>query len=133
MIRVTVQGTVYDFDENHLLIAEAREMKTLTGLTPPKWGIGVEEGDPDAVAALVYMAKKRAGETLRFSDLDSLDFADINLEVLDEPQAETGEATAAAGPTDPPPNSGTTQMDGTGGTSVPSPTTSSTVQPTSTP
>lgn len=146
MIKLTVEGVVYEFDQEKLLIGEAREMKTLTRLSPRRWGDGVEEGDPDAVAITIYLAKKRAGETLRFSELDSLDYADIQLEVLDEAAPADGERLAeavgdvqraaeaavqraAADPTPPP--AGTTPTDGTGATSPPSPTTSSTTPTTS--
>lgn len=135
MIRVTVQGVAYDFDQEHLLVAEARELKTYTGLTPPRWGPLIDEGDPDAVAFLIFLSKKRAGETLRFSDLDSLDYADIAVEAVDGPETEdspTGEAPAAD-PTETPPATGTTPTDGSGDTSPPSPTTSSTAPETSAP
>lgn len=128
MIKLTVEGIVYEVDDGRMLIAEARELKKLTGLSVPKFWEGVNEVDADAVAGLVFLAKRRAGETLRFSDLDSLDIADVRLEpVEDEEDAEQGgqQAAAPADPT-PPSDSGTTPTDGTGATSAPSPTTSST-------
>ncbi|WP_435251705.1 hypothetical protein [Streptomyces tendae] len=135
MIRVTVQGTRYDFDQEHLLVAEARELKTYTGLTPPRWAMGIDEGDPDAVAFLIFLSKKRAGETLRFSDLDNLDYADIEIEPVEEPAdaADAGQEgeVPAGDPTGPPPGTGTTPTDGSGATSPPSPTTSSTPPATS--
>lgn len=132
MIKLTVEGVVYEFDGDRLLLAEARELKTLTGLTPPKWSAGLDEGDPDAIAGLVYLAKKRSGETLRFSDLDSLDYADIDMELIGEDAEEPAESEQAAGadPT-PPSGSGMIPTDGTGATSRPSPTGSSTTLTTS--
>lgn len=138
MIKLTVQGVLYEFDNERLLLAEAREMKTLTGLTPPRWSVALDEGDADAVAALIFMAKKRAGETLRFSDLDTLDYADIEMEFIGEDEEQEGEgeqpeAAPGADPTGPPPSSGLTPSDGTGAISQPSPTTSSTTPTASTP
>lgn len=138
MIKLTVEGQVYEFDQERLLLAEARQMKKLTGLTPPRWAEGIDEQDPDAIAMLVYMAKKRAGETLRFEDLDSLDYADIEMELVGEEEPAEGERLAqavddvrqAADPT-PPSGSGTTPTDGTGATSPTSPTASSTTLTTS--
>ncbi|MCI3277528.1 hypothetical protein [Streptomyces cylindrosporus] len=146
MIKLTVEGQVYEFDDQKMLVAEAREIKTLTGLTVPKLFAGIDDGDADAIAALVFLAKKRTGETLRFSDLDTLDLADVNLDVVQPPvdtesteqavqdvhEAAVAAVAAAADPTQPS-ASGATPTDGTGATSVPSPTTSSTPLPTSAP
>ncbi|MFJ4735287.1 hypothetical protein ACIP6V_23940 [Streptomyces sp. NPDC088770] len=141
IIKLTVQGAVYEVDAQRLLLAEARELKTYTGFTPPRWFEALDDADPDATAYLIYLAKKRAGEALRYSDLDSLDYADIELDIIEpgnadgESQGEAaaaGEGAAGAGP-DPTPasgQSGTIPSDGTGSTSVPSPTASSTPQPT---
>lgn len=135
MIKLTVEGIVYEFDGDHLLLAEAREIKTFTGMSVPKWSAGIDEGDPDAIQSLIYLAKKRAGETLRYSDLDTLDYADIDLEPMDEEKDETappeqGAAEQQVGPTLPG-DTGTTQTPDTGSTLPPSPTTSNTVPATS--
>ncbi|WP_435643876.1 hypothetical protein ACR9VJ_26475 [Streptomyces sp. H49] len=133
MIKLTVQGTVYEFDGDHLLLAEAREIKTHAKMSVPKWMAGIDEGDPDALQALIYLAKKRAGESLRFSDLDTLDYADIDLEPVDDETEEKEEQGAAQAPVDPTPSgdTGMTQTPGSTGTSAPSPTTSSTTPETS--
>ncbi|MEU0039105.1 hypothetical protein [Streptomyces sp. NPDC006333] len=129
MIKLTVEGVVYEFDGDHLLLAEARELKTYTGMSVAKWSRGIDEGDVDAIQALIYLAKKRAGESLRYSDLEQIDYADIDLEPLDDEdeavEAEPGASQQAADPT-PPGDTGTTQTPGTTDTSPPSPTTSST-------
>ncbi|MEW2300278.1 hypothetical protein AB0958_09885 [Streptomyces sp. NPDC006655] len=135
MFKLTVEGTVYEFDPGRMLLAEAREIKTYTGMTIPSWSVGIDEMDPDSLQSLIYLAKKRAGESLRYSDLDTLDFADIHLEPMeDEEEAEEGPEAAqqAVDPT-PPGDSGTTPTPGTTDTSAPSPTTSSTPLETSTP
>lgn len=139
MIKLTVEGVDYEFDDKRMLVAEAREIKTLTGLTVPKLFAGVEEGDADAIASLVFLAKKRAGEALRFSELDSLDLADVDLDVvpdhdeLAQAAQDVQQASEAAADPTPPSGSGTTPTDGTGATSAPSPTTSSTGPQTSAP
>lgn len=137
MIKLTVEGVVYEYDGDRLLLAEARELKAYTGFTPGKWGVGIDEGDPDALAFLIYLSKKRAGETLRFSDLDTLNYADIEMESIDpvadeSADAGTPEAAAAADPPEPS-STGTTPTPDTGNTSDPSPTTSNTPPPTSAP
>ncbi|RPE44165.1 hypothetical protein EDD90_7395 [Streptomyces sp. Ag109_O5-1] len=133
MFKLTVENVVYEFDGDHLLLAEAREIKTYTGMTLPKWSRGIDEMDPDAIQSLIYLAKKRAGETLRYSDLDSLDFADIDLEPMKDEEEAEGEPKASQEAVDPTPpgETGTTPTPGTTDTSDPSPTTSSTPPATS--
>ncbi|MET7479533.1 hypothetical protein ABZT17_34940 [Streptomyces sp. NPDC005648] len=136
IVKLTVEGTEYEFDGSRLLVAEARELKTYTGFTPPKWLAAIDESDPDGLAFLIYLAKKRAGEQLRYSDLDSLDYADFDLEFVDPDEAQdgTGEQTGDGAasevvPADPTPESGqsgTIPSPATGATSDPSPTNSST-------
>lgn len=139
LIKLTVEGTEYEFNPERFLVAEARELKTYTGFTPPRWFAAIDEQDPDALAFLVYLAKKREGEQLRYSDLDTLDYADFDMEIVDldaeeEAQAEqAGDGTQQEQP-DPTPasgESGQTPTPDTSPTSDPSPTTSSTPPPTS--
>ncbi|MFJ9114482.1 hypothetical protein ACIRJO_02920 [Streptomyces sp. NPDC102394] len=143
MLKLTVEGVVYEYDDGRLLLAEAREVKTFTGMSVPRWSAGIDEADVDAIQMLIYLAKKRNGETLRFSDLESIDFADIELDRVDEEdQAEENTEAEGAGeqpeavvqPVDPTPSgdSGTTQTPASTSTSPDSPTTSSTPPPTST-
>ncbi|MYR84088.1 hypothetical protein GTY41_03795 [Streptomyces sp. SID685] len=137
IIKLKVEGVEYEWDGDRLLVAEARELKVHTGFTPGRWLAAVDEGDPDALAALIYLAKKRAGETLRFSDLDTLDYADFDLEVADPEGAQAdgqsddqAEALAGVDPTPVSGETGPTPSSVTSPTSEPSPTTSSTPQPT---
>ncbi|MFB7595761.1 hypothetical protein [Streptomyces sp. NPDC056160] len=138
IVKLTVEGTEYEYDGDRLLVAEARELKTYTGFTPPKWLAALDDQDPDALAFMIYLAKKRAGESLRFSDLDTLDYADFDMEFLDaddEPDdaGEAGEGSAPADPTVASGASGPTPTPATSPTSEPSPTTTNTAPETSTP
>ncbi|MGV4984512.1 hypothetical protein ACVB8X_13910 [Streptomyces sp. NRAIS4] len=142
IVKLTVEGESYEFDTDRLLVAEARELKTYAGFTPPKWYAAIGDDDPDALAFLIYLAKKRAGETLRFSDLDSLDYADFELEFVQppaaqeqpgEPAGDQAEVQAAPDPTPASGESGAIPTPDTSSTSEPSPTTSSTPPPTSAP
>ncbi|GHA01520.1 hypothetical protein ACFOOM_12100 [Streptomyces echinoruber] len=138
IVKLTVEGTQYEYDGDRLLVAEARELKAHTGFTPPKWFAALDESDPDAIAFLIYLAKKRAGETLRFSDLDSLDYADFEFEMEfvapeAEQAADQAEVQSEPDPTPASGETGTTPTPDTSATSEPSPTTSSTPPPTSAP
>lgn len=131
MFKITVEGSVYEFDGDRMLLAEAREIKVFTKMTVPVWSRGIDEMDPDAIQSLIYLAKKRAGETLRYSDLDTLDLADITLEPMDDEEEAEGEPEAPTVDPTPPGDSGTTPTPVTTDTSEPSPTTSSTAPETS--
>ena len=72
-MQIKVAGEVYDFDDTKLSVKEARTIKELTGLGISQWGEGIRDGDPDALVAMIYLAKKRSGEAVRWRDLDDLD------------------------------------------------------------
>lgn len=95
MIKVTVDGTEYEFDRDRLMLKEALAIKSYTNLTVTEWQKGLQEFDPMAVAALVWLLKKRAGEDVRFSDVDCnlASFAAID----DEAEADPTAATAGSG------------------------------------
>lgn len=133
MFKLTVEGVEYEFDGDRMLLAEAREIKTFAKMTVPVWSRGIDDMDPDAIQVLIYLAKKRAGESLRYSDLETLDLADIQLEPMDDEEEEEGEPEVVAQAADPTPpgDSGTTPTPATTDTSEPSPTTSSTAPETS--
>ena len=61
-------------------------MKTYTGMTIPAWQKALEEFDPGAIAALVWVLKKRNGEDVRFSEID-FNLADFEV-IADEEPAE---------------------------------------------
>lgn len=79
-MKVTVDGQVYDYDDDKLMFSEAADILQRTGMSMRQWQQGLNELNPFAVKALVFLLKKRAGEnpdwdTLDF-DLGSLDFED---------------------------------------------------------
>lgn len=89
---ILVKGDKYEFDENKLMTVEARLIKKNTGMGIAEWGEAIQKGDPDALIALIFLAKKRAGEAPRWNDFDDLDLInDIDVESDpddDEPRAE---------------------------------------------
>jgi hypothetical protein len=88
-VKVTIDGQVYDYQADRLMLTEAMEIQEKTGLNLRRWQQGLSEMDAYAVKALAYLLKKRAGET---PDWDTLDFdlagLDIDDEDPDPPQAE---------------------------------------------
>lgn len=90
MQKVTVDGQVYEYDAGKLMISEAMEVWEKTRLTLRQWNGALEEMDPRAVKALIYLLKQRAGErpdwnTLEF-DLGGLDISSDDDEGADVPK-----------------------------------------------
>jgi hypothetical protein len=95
-MKFRIEGDDYEFQEDTLTVAEARLIKKHTGMGLKSFVEGSKDGDPDSLAAVVFLAKRRAGEAVRWQDLDSLDLA--KLEAIDETIAEEPERVDAADP-----------------------------------
>lgn len=103
MKRLTVGADTYDFDDNSMLNTEAIQLKKVTGLGVREFGAGLNDFDPTAVTALVWLARNRAGDAVRYSDV-VFDMATVKLEQLDEDgNLVTDSGTDAVDPTDAPP------------------------------
>lgn len=103
-MRFKVDGKVYDYDESRLLLPEARMLQAATRLTVGQWQRGLNEGDCDAYAALVWLCERRAGRDIRLDEVDNINIA--SFEVLDEddpadPEVPTAAADDAAETTSP--------------------------------
>jgi hypothetical protein len=76
------------YEMSSLMLAEARAIQKATNLTPLQWEKAINEGDAEAITALIWIARKRNGEKgLRFDDVDG-DLATF-LPYLDEPEEES--------------------------------------------
>jgi hypothetical protein len=84
MIRFKLNGVPYEYDDSTLTVKEARVIKKNAGFGLVTWAKGLSEGDPDALVALVWIAKTRAGEAIRWQDLDDLDLVSLDLGGDDE-------------------------------------------------
>lgn len=82
MIRFIVDGTKYDFDDDKLSNVEAIALKKVSGLMPDVFFKGINEVDPEAITALVWLAKRRAGEHVKYGGLE-FDLLQV-MESLDE-------------------------------------------------
>lgn len=81
-MKITLAGVTYDHDPNKLLNSDAIKVKRLTGMTVATWQQGLLTDDPEAVKALVWLLKVRAGED---PDWDELDFDHAELIYGDQP------------------------------------------------
>lgn len=70
IVAVRWEGQEYPYD-GRLMLAEAMAVKTATGMGVLQFEDGVRELDPFAVAAIVWIARRRAGERdLAYTDVD---------------------------------------------------------------
>lgn len=86
LIRFTVEGTKYELDIMRLMNTEAILIKKMTGLTIQGMYEGMDKGDPEALTALVWLAKKRAGEPVKFQELEFDTFEVAQSLEADEPE-----------------------------------------------
>lgn len=70
-MKIVVDGTTFDHDPGLFMAREARLVQRATGMTPDAFNKGLEKDDPEAVTALVWILRRRAGEAdLEFDDVD---------------------------------------------------------------
>jgi len=80
-----MNGRTYEFDENTLLVREARELKHYTGMGLKQFSEGLAGGDADSIVGMLYLAKRRAGEAVKWEDFDEFNIAELEM-VEDEPE-----------------------------------------------
>lgn len=109
-MKFTYQGRKYEFNERKLHTSEAIAVKQHTGMTVRAFYAGLGEVDVDSFRCLVLLGLRRAGEPIKWDDIefDLFEFA----EGLERPDEE------AAPPTSP---TGTTQWPEDESISAPSP------------
>lgn len=69
MLTFTVDGDDYEYDQNKLDLTEAIIIKKELGLTIADYLEGNRRLDPEALKAMVWLAKRRAGEAVKLRDL----------------------------------------------------------------
>jgi hypothetical protein len=94
-------------------LKELRDIKKLTGMGGNAFTQASEDGDPEALAALIYVLHKRDKITLPFDDVD-LDFNELEIEPTEEEKAAVEKEAAAGeqGKASPSTGSGTTRKAG---------------------
>lgn len=98
MLKFTLDGVKYVYDDSTLTVKEARVIKKNAGFGLVTWAQALQIGDPDALVAMVWLAKTRNGEAVRWQDFDNFDLASLNL--LDDDDED--EASAEGADVDPP-------------------------------
>lgn len=74
-------GKLYEFDGATLSIGEARAVKRNTGLGVLEFERGIKTLDPDAVAALIWVTLRRAGEEAEWDAVDQYDIGEFGASI----------------------------------------------------
>lgn len=100
-MKFSIEGKVYEWSGKFTL-TDAFFLKEKAHLTVLQFGPAIEHGDPHAVGVLVYLAKRRAGEAVRWEDLGELEITSFDLvpeeEVEENPTGTTVEESPSSKP-----------------------------------
>ena len=77
-------GGPWTLDLGVLTIDEGIELQKLTGLGPRQWVDALTEDDPRAVRFAFYLARKRAGEDVKYGDV-VVNLFGMELSIIPEP------------------------------------------------
>jgi hypothetical protein len=69
LLRFEVDQTTYEIDPASILNTEAIAVQKVTGYGYDEWLGKCDDGDPQAVTAMVWVAMKRQNPELRYSDV----------------------------------------------------------------
>lgn len=82
-MKVTVDGSTYEFEAGKFYFKELRAIQKVTGLTMNEFFQGLDKGNVEALGALIWIMKKRAGEDVKYADLD-FDMGSMEFDLGDE-------------------------------------------------
>jgi hypothetical protein len=97
-MRIRINDEWYDLDQRKLLNTEAIALQKITGKTFMQVAEAMRDGDIEALSAMVWLAMRRAGSDIRYSDLE-FNLADVDVEDDEEPDSteeEEADPTGAA-------------------------------------
>lgn len=87
-MRFRIGEDVYEWDDTTLTVAEARVIKKNTGMGLRSFTNGLNDVDPDAIAAMIFLARRRKGEAVRWQDMDDIDLGSFDMLPDEEPSEE---------------------------------------------
>lgn len=70
MLEVDFAGETFEYDPDSLLMSELQDIKKVTGMTRKEWLTALVDEEVEAVIALIYLLRKRRGDSVRFGDID---------------------------------------------------------------
>lgn len=82
---ITVDGEAYLFDDSEITSAMERELYLQSGLTVAGVGQGLSggQGATFMIAALVFLARRAAGDTVKYLDVEAAITNDSDVDVKD--------------------------------------------------
>jgi len=88
-------GIAHEWLFDGMSLQELRTIKQLTNLRAQEFAIAMDETDPDAIAAMIYILHRRDKIVVPFEDVD-LDFKDFSIDETEEEIKEREEIEAKA-------------------------------------
>ena len=92
-------GTTYGLDlDDELSVAEARAIKQHAGMSVQEWMDGIQVADVDALCGMVFLAVRRGGRDIEWSDLDNMNLIKLASSVMernDIPDTAAGEGAGS--------------------------------------
>ena len=93
-MKLSVDGVTYEFEAGKFMFQEVRAIQKATGLTMQEFFDGLDKGDVESLGALIWIMKKRNGDTIKYSELD-FDLSSLVFDMEGEENKE-GEADPTA-------------------------------------
>jgi hypothetical protein len=84
LLRLALDDQTYEIDLRTILNVEAIEIQKRTGYAYDEWLTKCDEGDPQAITAMVWLMRKRAGDILRYSEVEFPIYAWRDRELIDD-------------------------------------------------
>lgn len=101
--RIGADAEWYEFDQNSMTVLEAREIERHTGMGLRSFSLGLQDGKVDSMIGMIYLAQRRAGRVVKWSDFDEVNIAAIEVEADEEEKAAADKAAAENGSDPTPP------------------------------
>ncbi len=132
MLKVTIKGEVYSFDNDSYPLPEAIELEEKLGIPFAEWERSLYLGSAKAHAGLAWLTLKRNGRDVKLADILSgawpedggLNLGDISARFEGEPDP-TGAPSAEPGPSTSEPSPKSSASSPGSGSTSPSPTSTS--------
>jgi hypothetical protein len=109
-VKVTIDGTAYDFDEKHRPMSEALAIEQAWGRRYAEWESELAAGSATAMAVFVWLVWRRNGRDVKLEDILSgevdFDYRELELSLLEgaaerQRAAEEAEANPTTGDASP--------------------------------
>lgn len=76
-MRFKYREEIISFDQTVMSVAEARTIKKFTGFGLKPFSEGLQNGDPDSIVAMLYLAYRRSGRAVQWNDFDEWNLNEI--------------------------------------------------------